>query len=77
MTLRAKTDTDLTHVYYWKIINVETVSVSKWKVNNKCFPLYFIYKYEHPVSRASFCFFFTEDTEIEQAKERLCWQGEI
>ena len=46
MTPRAKTDTDLSHVYYWKIINVETVSVSKWKVNNKSFPLYFIYKYK-------------------------------
>ena len=49
MTSRARTDTDLSHVYYWKTVNVETVSVSKWKVNNKicyCFPLYFIYKYE-------------------------------
>ena len=46
MTPRAKTNTDLSHVYYWKTINVETVSASKWKMNNKCFPLYFIYKYK-------------------------------
>ena len=36
----------LSYVYYRKTINVETVSVLKWKVNNKYFPLNFIKQYK-------------------------------